>query len=170
MQAPQPPSPGVPPYGQPPPGFPQQPYPPQQRGWFSRNKLWFIPLVLLIVVGLPAGCIGTVYYGLKAGFGALLDSEIVKSAVTQVNADARATARLGTPIKIVDQFPPFSGSIKVENDTGSADFTVPVAGPKGKGSLAVRATRSGGRWTYQAIELTPDDGSGRIQIIGGTRL
>ena len=37
-----------------------------RRGWFSRNWKWFVPLILIVIVGLPVALIGSGHAGLGA--------------------------------------------------------------------------------------------------------
>jgi len=49
-----------------------------------------------------------------------------------------------------------SGSISLENDTGTVDFSIPVSGPDGKGTVKVKGTKEAGNWTYEVWELRVD--------------
>ena len=151
------------------PQFP--PLPATRPSWFSNNKLWFIPLILLLVVGLPAGCTLAVFFAMAKTAGAISsvikDSDVVWIAIERTNAHPVAAARLGTPIKAGGGLFGFTGNISQQSGGGNADLAIAVEGPKGKGQLVIKATRSNGVWTYQVLELAPEDGSPRIKIVGG---
>lgn len=121
-------------------------------GWL---KWVLVGLALLIAV--PGGC----SYWL---FSVLADNEAARIAVAHANLHPEVTAALGTPLK-VGRFA--SGSIQYSGSSGEADLALPVYGPKGGGTLYVKATRESGRWTIDALTLSPDDGSSRIKIIPG---
>jgi hypothetical protein len=97
-------------------------------------------------------------------------SKVIQSSPSYVEAFSKAnqnpevTAALGTPIT-----PGFgmSGSINQQNDTGSADFTVPLKGTKGEGSMHVVARLSGGRWQYSRIDVVA--GGKTIDVLAGEK-
>jgi hypothetical protein len=68
-----------------------------------------------------------------------------------VNANADVDAALGTPVT-----PGFgiSGELNEKNGVGEANFTVPLEGKKGSGSMHVVGTGKNGQWTYTVIEVT----------------
>jgi hypothetical protein len=126
---------------------------PQKRfGWVK----WAL-LIVVLLVGLPAGC----SYWL---FGFLANNEAAKLAVLQAEQHPAVAAKLGTPLK-VGRFA--SGSINVSGTSGDADLALPVSGPKGAGTLYVKATRTAGRWNIELLQLAPDDGSSRINVVPG---
>lgn len=125
---------------------------PKRFGWVK----WVL-LGLAIVVGLPAGCTYWV-------FSLLGNSEAGRLALAQAEAHPAVVAKLGSPLT-KGRF--VTGSVKVENASGSADLSMPVTGPKGAGRLFVKATRSGGQWRLDEVFLVPDDGSSRVNVVGG---
>ncbi len=160
-----PPSPPQPPYGQPPytpppgqgpyvppgsqyPGYPGQP---QQKGWFGRNCLWFVPVGCLSLLALLA-----VFGFIIASFvfGLIKSSDPYKEGIARAKASPQVAAALGTPIE-----EPFivTGQINVSGDTGTANLTVPISGPKGKGTLFVNGVKSGGKWDYGIMRVKPDN-------------
>jgi hypothetical protein len=70
-----------------------------------------------------------------------------------------ATA-LGRPVE--EGFP--SGSINTNNNTGDVDLSIPISGPKGKGTIYVVGTRSGGTWTYSKMSVTIDGAHDTIDL------
>ena len=53
----------------------------------------------------------------------------------------------------------FSGSVNYSNDAGTASFTVPVAGPRGEGTLIIKADKKpGATWQYSTLEVEFPDG------------
>jgi hypothetical protein len=87
--------------------------------------------------------------------GSMRSSAPYKDALRTVRADDRARTILGTPIE-AGYFS--SGSISTTNTDGNVDLTIPVSGPKGKGSVHIRGTKTNGRWSYSQLELTPKTG------------
>jgi len=120
------------------------------------QRKWTIAALILIVLFMvvPMAILGYVMLGMK-------DSEIYQLAVTRLQADKPAMTALGAPV--TTGFP--WGNFKESGDTGSADFSFSVEGPKGKGEVLVNARRAGGKWTIdrQGLQL---EGSGDIRMIG----
>src|SRR5437773_3067210 len=44
-----------------------------------------------------------------------------------------------------------SGNTNVNGASGEANLSIPVSGPKGKGTIYVAATKSLGRWNYSGL-------------------
>lgn len=59
-----------------------------------------------------------------------------------------------------------SGNITESATHGSADLSIPVNGPKGKGTLEVQATKFDGRWKIESLVL--DHGSSRSIMVPST--
>jgi hypothetical protein len=124
-------------------------------GWWSRNWKWFVPtgcclgtlLGLILAVAVFGFSIFAIFTGVSA---ALKSSEPYKVAVARAQANDKVTTALGTPLS--EGFP--MGSINTNNDTGKVDFSIPISGPKGKGTIYVVGTRSAGTWTYTKMSVT----------------
>ncbi len=74
-------------------------------------------------------------------------------ALAAVNACPAATAALGTPI--AQSWMGIScGNAETEDDDGSASWSMPVAGPSGRGSLDIAAVERGGHWRFRSLVLS----------------
>jgi hypothetical protein len=80
-------------------------------------------------------------------------SDAYKMAVARAKADSRVTSALGTPIS-EGWF--LSGKTNVNGGSGDADLTIPISGPKGKGTIYAVATKSAGEWTYSKLVVKVD--------------
>ncbi|MDP9098267.1 MAG: cytochrome c oxidase assembly factor 1 family protein [Verrucomicrobiota bacterium] len=135
-------------------------------GWWSRNWKWFLPtgcclgtlLVLILAVAVFGFSIFAIFSGVSA---ALKSSEPYKVAVARAKADVRVTTALGKPVE--EGFP--TGSVNTQNNTGDVDFKIPISGPKGKGTIYVVGTKSGGTWTYSKMSVTIDGTGDTIDLI-----
>jgi hypothetical protein len=87
-------------------------------------------------------------------FGAMKASDAYKDALAKAKADPRVVNALGSPI--TDGFF-VSGKTNVSGSSGSADMTVPISGPKGKGTIYFVATKFMGKWTFSkfVVEVGP---------------
>lgn len=133
---------------------PTQPHHPQ-RGWWSRNWKWFVPLgclaiTALVLIGIAA-IVGVVFKAMKS-------SDVYREALRRAQSHPEVQAALGTPIEAGWWM---SGQININNDTGNANITIPISGPQGKGTIHAVATKEGGRWRYSRLE---------VQVAGGTAI
>lgn len=99
-------------------------------------------IALIAILGI-GGCFAAFYWGMKK-------NQPYIDAIQTVTTHPDAIDALGEPIK-----PGFmiSGSISIKNDTGEADFTIPVSGPEGAGKVRIVGKKAGGAWTYETFEL-----------------
>lgn len=130
-----------------------------QPGWWGRNWKWAAPsgclLVLLLAFG---GCVGMV-----AGvFGMMKNTGAYEQAMTRLQHSPEAIAVLGEPIKAGWMI---SGNFNDSGASGEANYSVPVSGPRGKGTLYVEARKSVGRWSFQVLTFVPDNGGESIDLL-----
>ena len=94
-------------------------------------------------------------------FGAMKSTDVYKTAVARARANPAVTAALGSPIT-EGMF--LSGSASTSGGSGTADMSIPVSGPKGKGTIYVTATKVGGEWDYSKLYVQVDQTKERIQL------
>ena len=120
--------------------------------WWKRNWKWAVPLGgclgLLVVFIL---FIGSIFYGVTA---VLEESQPYEYALETINQDKGITSALGSPI-VKDGM--IQGSYNNSNGHKTADMKIPISGPKGSGTLFVKATRNDGDWTYNVIRVEIKD-------------
>ncbi|HWS89292.1 MAG TPA: cytochrome c oxidase assembly factor Coa1 family protein [Pyrinomonadaceae bacterium] len=119
----------------------------QQKGCLGRNWKWM----------LPVGCLGLILAGVLfvggivfVAMSAIKSSEVYKGALGVAQAHPAVNERLGQPVE--DGWF-VKGSIKLNATGGSADLEIPLSGPKGAGTLFVRAVSPEGTWMYQRLDL-----------------
>jgi TonB family protein len=127
--------------------FQQPPQQPQQKGCLGRNWKWM----------LPVGCLGLILAGVLlvggivfVAMSAIKSSEVYKGALGVVQSHPAAVERLGQPIK--DGWF-VQGNVKFDSTGGNANLQIPVSGPKGSGTLHVRAVNPEGDWMYERLDL-----------------
>ncbi|MEW6431831.1 MAG: cytochrome c oxidase assembly factor Coa1 family protein [Myxococcota bacterium] len=133
--------------------------PAQQPGWFSRNWKWVVGLGC----ALPLLCCGVFSIGTYFTVTRVIQgTPVFAEAVAKANQNPEVTAALGSPVT-----PGFmlQGSVNESGGGGSAEFTIPLEGPKGKGSMQVRASKKGGQWTFDS--LTADVGGKTVDLLAG---
>jgi hypothetical protein len=127
--------------------FPQATPLPPQRGWWSRNWKWFLPVGCLLPILLCGGFLTTI---IVVVMGAIRSSEPYQHALSQARSNAEVQAAIGTPIE-PGLFP--VGTININNDAGDANLTISVSGPKGAGVIYVLATKKAGVWSYSRLSF-----------------
>lgn len=129
-----------------------------RRNWWSRNWKWFVPTGCLSLFVLFLAFIAVIVFVV---FGAMKSTDVYKTAVARAKANPAVTQALGSPIN-EGMF--LSGSTNVSGGTGTADLSIPISGPKGKGTIYVTATKSGGEWDYSKLYVQIDHTKERIQL------
>ena len=139
--------------------------------WAWRNKRWrdvahfrsvqrtWAVVGLVVVLGAIA-LVGLFIVPFVYFFG---HSEAYRTAVAQLQASPVAISELGTPI--TTGFP--TGSIKITNDTGSAQLAFSASGPKAEGTVYVIETLQGGHWVIRRLQLEIKGRDRRIDLVPG---
>jgi hypothetical protein len=138
----------------------------QPKGWFSRNWKWiaglFAGAALLSCLCLAAVA-GITGISIVGAFSMIKATPVYQEALQTVQNDSRAQEMLGTPITAGWMI---SGEIIETGPTGTADFSIPVSGPKGSGRVDVVAKKVNGEWTITLLQLVMDGSFERLLIIG----
>lgn len=132
----------------------------QQRSWWIRH----LGCVIASGVALLFVCILGFVLGVGALiFGAMGKSEPARLAVVRAEANEQVQMQVGRPLK-VGWF--VGGEISVSGPAGHAELSIPVSGPKGKGTIYLAAEKTLGRWKFSALEFAPEQGEQRINLLG----
>lgn len=89
-------------------------------------------------------------------------SDAYKTAVQRAEESPLVTEKIGHPIQ-VGWFT--SGNMNVSGDSGNADLSIPISGPRGKGHIEVSAKKEHGKWTYQTLEVDVDGSDIAIPLL-----
>jgi Cytochrome oxidase complex assembly protein 1 len=135
---------------------PQAPRP----GWWSRNWKWFVPTGCCLTPLVIGACF--VGFLVLVVFSALKQSDVYKIAVARAKSDSRVVSALGTPI---EEGWYLSGKTNVSGGSGDADLSIPISGPKGKGTIYAVATKSAGEWTYSKLQVKIES-TGETIVLG----
>jgi hypothetical protein len=103
-----------------------------------------ILLGLLVLIG---GCCTLLFMGIHK---ALRSSDVYAMSMQRAQASPCAISKLGQPIVSKDSV---NGSINESNGAGTADLTIPVEGPQGKGTLHAIASRDNNVWALTLLTL-----------------
>jgi hypothetical protein len=138
-----------------PPTVPLTPRP----NWWNRNWKWFVPV----------GCFGTLTLFIAfvvsialIVFSAVKSTDVYKDALARAKADSAVTDALGRPIK--EGFL-VSGNTNVNGAAGQANLSIPISGPKGKGTIYVAANKSLGKWNYSGFIVEIEKTHQRIDLL-----
>ena len=109
------------------------------------------------------GCLGLIVLGVIASvaiyfaaMNVIKKTDVYETALKRAQNSTEVQAALGTPIETGWTF---AGSVNYNNGSGRADFTAPVTGPKGEGTLTVKASKSSGTaWEYSTLQVEFPDG------------
>jgi len=127
--------------------------------WWQKNWKWFVPV-------LAAGALTTVALFVCLVFvfvaGIFKSNDAYATAMERVRANPILVRELGTPIEAGWRF---AGSVKINGPSGSADFSAPLHGSHGRGTLYVTATKSADRWHYTVLEVAVEGRDERISLL-----
>lgn len=95
-------------------------------------------------------------------FGAMKSTDVYKDALAKAKANSEVVEALGSPIRD-GLF--VSGSTNVNGATGASNLSIPISGPKGKGTIYVKAEKSLGRWNYSDLVVEIQATGERIDLL-----
>ena len=131
---------------------------PQATHWWGRNWKWFVPTgclaMLLLVVAFVAFIIAIV-------FGAMKSADVYKTALSRAKGNPAVVDALGSPIE-AGFF--VSGKANVSGSSGNAGMTIPISGPKGKGTIYFVASKFAGEWTFSKLVVDVEKTGQRIDL------
>ena len=130
---------------------------PARRSWLGRNWKWLLATFLLGGLALVFGLFALI-------MGTIRSSDVAKASVAMAQSNRQVAQQLGSPI---EEGWLLSGSVNVSNASGDADLSVPISGPKGKGTVYITAHKSAGRWHYSMMQVAIDGSDEKIDLLGG---
>ena len=132
---------------------------PQRTNWWGRNWKWFVPTGCLAMLLLVAGFVCFIAFIV---FGAMKSSDAYQTALAMAKGDPRVASALGSPIE-AGFF--ISGKTNVSGSSGNADLTIPISGPKGKGTIYFVASKFAGKWTFSKLVVEVGKTGEKIDLI-----
>lgn len=127
----------------------------QHKGWLGRNWKRLLAAVFLCGVVFVVGIFTLI-------MSAMRSSDVAKEAFARAQSNAVVAQRLGAPIS-EGWF--VGGSINVSPGSGDADLSVPISGPKGKGTVYVTAQKTAGTWAYSLMLATVEGSNDKIDLL-----
>ncbi len=113
--------------------------------WWKRNWKWFVPVGCFSMAVLFIVFVGSV---VLIVFSAVKSTDVYKDALARAKVHPAVIEALGSPV--TEGFL-ISGNTNVNGASGEANLSIPIAGPKGKGTIYVAARKSLGQWNYSGL-------------------
>jgi len=132
----------------------------QQKSWFGKNWIWVVPVggcLTLIIIAVVF--IGSVFFGVKEVFK---NSTPYEYALEQAQNNPEVMSALGN---LIESDGMISGNISYQNNSGVADFSIPIKGSKGKGRIFIVAEKSGDEWIYEKLYVVIKDTQEEINLL-----
>ena len=119
-----------------------------QPSWWKRNWKWAVPtggclLVIILIIAFA----GAIFVGVTS---IIEESTPYQDALEATQQNEEVVLLLGEPIETHGLM---QGTINTSGSSGAADLSIPVKGPNGEGTLFVKATRIGGSWNYELMQV-----------------
>jgi hypothetical protein len=136
----------------------------EQKNWFQRNWMWAVP-----IGGCGCGCIVVILF-FVFGIGAALfgvskifdESTPVKYATELAYSNPKVMEALGVSIE-KNRIP--SGNISLNNEDGEIDFSIPIKGNKGEGTIIVKGIKADGKWVYEDLYVLIKKSQEQINLL-----
>ena len=132
---------------------------PAQGNWFGRNWKWAAPTGCLLLVLLVGAFISAIFFFV---FSMMKSNDAYQHSLETARANPAVVAALGQPIEdgwLV------TGNFEESGGAGQAQFSIPLSGPKGSGTLYVEARKSAGQWDYSTMALEMDTSKQRVDLL-----
>lgn len=136
----------------------------KQESWFQRNWKWAVPvggcgcgclvIILLFVFG-----IGATIFGVSKAFD---NSAPIQYATELAYKNPKVIDNLGDAI---EKYGIPSGNVSLNNDDGEIDFSIPIKGSKGKGSIIVKGIKANGEWVYEDLYVLIKETQEQINLL-----
>lgn len=117
--------------------------PPSASGGSGCLKGALIGCGVLLLLGV-AGVAALVFFV----FGAIKSSYVYSEAVRRAQSNPQVMARLGTPMETGWWV---SGNVNIHNDSGHAQITIPIHGPKARATIHADAVEESNNWKFTRL-------------------
>jgi hypothetical protein len=133
--------------------------PPKPKNWLQRHWLLAIIGGCFVLMLLFAGFIAAL---LTVVEGAIKNSDAYTQALAQARSSPLVIEKFGQPLQ-PGWF--ISGNIQVSGPSGNADISIPISGPKAKGTIYAVAKKSAGKWHFDTLEVEAEGEPKRINLL-----
>ena len=126
-----------------------------KRSWLARNCGWLVAAAFALFLSFVAAILLLV-------FSLIRNSDAAKLAIKTAESSPVLAEQIGSQVKI-GWF--VTGNIEVTPDTGSAELSIQVSGPKAKGTIHAEERKLAGQWHLDLLEFEKDDSSVWINLL-----
>ena len=133
---------------------PQVIFPKREPSWFSRNAIWFIPLMIFLIV-VPILCGGVLFFFAKTAMHLVHGPR--DAAVQAMMSNDRVVAVMGEPIDGAEFVT--IRDMQINNDDGSMEIGFEAAGPNSKADVDGVMLLVDGEWEVGFITIKFPDGN-----------
>ena len=140
------------------PPYPLQPQP-LRRSWIEQHPNWKIPLgclTLFLLIAVFVLCLMAVITS------AFRSSDVYKQAVAKAGENQQVRNLIGEPVKPAWLI---SGQLNVSGSTGNANLSIPISGPRGKGTIRAVAFKNAGVWRFTVLQVNVEGQSESIDLL-----
>ncbi|WP_405209194.1 cytochrome c oxidase assembly factor Coa1 family protein [Aquimarina sp. LLG6339-5] len=133
-----------------------------KKSWFSRNWPWVVPVggcFTIIVIFFVF--LGSVVFGVSKAF---TNSGPYQDGLLKAQQDEYVVQMLGEPIETNGIM---NGSLKFENEEGSADISIPIKGPDGEARIYIVGTKQNDTWTYSELYVILEETNEQVDLLWG---
>ena len=119
--------------------------PESAQSWMRRHPK---TLVFAIKLAIAVSVFGTILGIVSLVMWSMRQSDVFRLAMEKTRKNPAVVEKLGTPIE-----PDWmvTGSMNVDGDSGTANFTAEIKGPRQKGKLSIDARKRMGEWTFNYL-------------------
>lgn len=129
-----------------------------QQTWMQRHwkglVVAILGLIAASILALVIAVVGLVMWSMR-------QSDVYRMAMQRARQNPEVVERLGTPIEsgwLV------SGSMNIENDSGTANLTIPIHGPRQQAKMYLDARKRMGEWTFNSLTVKTAAGE-QIELV-----
>jgi hypothetical protein len=130
-----------------------------KKGWLEQRTLWKILFGCLILFLLIAGFAIVLITAITASFH---NSDVYKQAMAKAIENQQVRAKLGEPIQPAWLI---SGQLNVNGSTGNANLSIPLSGPRGRGTIRAVAYKNGGVWQFTSLQVNIEGQPATIDLL-----
>jgi hypothetical protein len=130
-----------------------------KKSWLEQNPYWKIPfgcLTLIFLIALFVVVLMTVITT------SLRNSDVYKQALAQAASNSQVRLQIGEPLKPAWLI---SGQLNVSGSTGNANLSIPISGPRGKGTIRAIANKTGRVWRFTYLQISVDGHPASIDLL-----
>lgn len=131
-----------------------------QRSAWGNPWLWGGVGCCLGCVALPVLLVTVLGVGIAGIFSS---SGVFDAAMERARANPEVVEALGEPI---ERGWLIHGEVNISTDSGHADLSVPIHGPRGRGKLYLLGDKVNGEWVFERLEVRVEGREEPIDLLG----